>query len=452
MEALRKKTLSLLAPATVCLGLIAGTGQAQATVTCDKVAALNGSDSAAGTEAAPFRTAQRLTDSLATGQTGCFRSGTFDTQNQIKVTRPGTTLTSYPGERATLKGRMWVDSHDVTVVDLNIDGRNQTGLPSPSVTGRGNTFRGLDVTNHHTGICFTLGHPDWGRAVDTVIEDSRIHDCGNLPATNYDHGIYISAADGTIIRDNWIYDNADRGIQLYTDADDSRITRNVIDGNGSGIIFGGSPSATSDGNVVKHNLITNSRIRDNVESSYGPQDHRGQNNVVRENCIDGGAYDDGDGGIGAQVGFTAVDNLLVDPRYVDRAAKDFNLRPASPCASLLTDDPPAEEPPEEEPPVEESQVDDPQVDDPQAQITLETSDRHVAKGNQFVLTGEAPAATGVVIKRRMHGHWRTVRRRPVASGAFDATIAGRPDGRQKYRALATGLATSKRVVVKVSPR
>ena len=242
MEALRKTTLPLVATAAVGLGLIAGGGQAQATVTCSKVAAVTGSDSAAGTEAAPFRSAQKLADSLTIGEVGCLRSGTFDTQNQVKVTRPGITLTSFPGERATVKGRLWVDAHDVTVADLNIDGRNQTGLPSPSVTGSGNTFRGLDVTNHHTGICFSLGHPDWARAVDTVIEDSRIHDCGHLPATNYDHGIYVSAADGTIIRDNWIYDNADRGIQLYTDADDSRITRNVIDGNGAGIIFGGSPS------------------------------------------------------------------------------------------------------------------------------------------------------------------------------------------------------------------
>jgi parallel beta-helix repeat protein len=444
MEALRKTTLPLVATAAMGLGLIAGGGQAQATVTCSKVAAVTGSDSAAGTEAAPFRSAQKLADSLTTGQVGCLRSGTFDTQNQVKVTRPGTTLTSFPGERATVKGRLWVDAHDVTVVDLNIDGRNQTGLPSPSVTGSGNTFRGLDVTNHHTGICFSLGHPDWARAIDTVIEDSRIHDCGHLPATNFDHGIYVSAADGTIIRDNWIYDNADRGIQLYSDADDSRITRNVIDGNGSGIIFGGSPSWTSDGNVVKHNLITNSRIRDNVESSYGPQDLRGQDNVVRENCIDGGAYDDGDGGIGPQVGFTAVDNLLVDPRYVDRGGKDFNLRPASPCASLMSDEPPVDDPPVDEPP-----VDDPPVGDPPVRITLEASDRRVPKGNQFTLAGVAPEATEVAIRRRTHGHWRTIRRRPVASDGFDATVAGRPDGRQKYRAVASGLVTSKRVVVKV---
>ena len=52
----------------------------------------------------------------------------------------------------------------------------------------------------------------------------------------------------TIVRDNWIYDNTDRGIQLYPDADGSTITGNVIDSNGEGIVFAGEgriPPATT---------------------------------------------------------------------------------------------------------------------------------------------------------------------------------------------------------------
>ena len=76
-----------------------------------------------------------------------------------------------------------------------------------------------------------------------VIEGNRIHDCGELPAANHDHGIYVGNAAGRSIRDNWIYDNADRGIQLYPDADRTAITGNVIDGNGQGVIFGGERRA-----------------------------------------------------------------------------------------------------------------------------------------------------------------------------------------------------------------
>ena len=136
-----------------------------------------------------------------------------------------------------MRGRFWIaESADrVTVQGLYLDGPNGDVLPSPTINGDDVTFRGNDVTNNHHSICFSLGHPDWGRADRHAIELNRIHDCGQLPATNHDHGIYVAAATDTLIRDNWIYDNADRGIQLYPDAQRHRGSRgNVIDGNGAG--------------------------------------------------------------------------------------------------------------------------------------------------------------------------------------------------------------------------
>ena len=52
-------------------------------MSCDKVAAPSGSDSAAGTAASPYRTAQKLADSLAPGQTGCLRAGLYE--QDVKV-------------------------------------------------------------------------------------------------------------------------------------------------------------------------------------------------------------------------------------------------------------------------------------------------------------------------------------------------------------------------------
>src|SRR5437867_220631 len=70
-------------------------------------------------------------------------------------------------------------------------------LPSPTVNGDHVTFQDNDVTNRHQGICFNLGNASYGRAESDTIQRNRIHDCGQLPANNHEHGIYLSYADDT---------------------------------------------------------------------------------------------------------------------------------------------------------------------------------------------------------------------------------------------------------------
>src|SRR4029079_9905723 len=119
------------------------------------------------------------------------------------------------------------------------------------------TLRGNDITNQHTGICVILGgaFPRYGLAVDPVVEGNRIHDCGRLPRTNHDHGIYVEGTRGARITGNLIYGNADYGVHLYPDADRSLIARNVIEGNGGGVMVAGVAAGeyprayTSDDNV-----------------------------------------------------------------------------------------------------------------------------------------------------------------------------------------------------------
>jgi parallel beta-helix repeat protein len=279
--------------------------------------------------------AQRLVDSLDSGQTGCLRGGLYE--GNVKVSRPGITLTRYGTEKAIVKGRFWIaeGADGVTVQSLHLDGTNPSILPSPTINADDATFRRNDVTNNHTAICFSLGHAEWGRAERTVIEFNRIHDCGRLPATNHDHGIYLNSSTGAVIRGNWIYDNADRGIQLYPDAQNTRITGNVIDGNGQGIIFSGEGGLASSGNLVEGNVIANSKLRNNVESWYPRGNPIGQDNIVRNNCVKGGAYDDGDGGIGDQVGFKVVSTVRTRPAFSDRGAEDFRLVAGSACRGLL---------------------------------------------------------------------------------------------------------------------
>ncbi len=299
---------------------------------CSKYAAPSGSDSNAGTLAAPYKTAQKLADSVASGQVGCLRGGTY-TQD-VTVSHSSLTLTAYAGEQAKLVGRLYVraGANGVVVTGLNLDGKNSALLPSPTVNGNNDQFVGNDITNDNTEICFLVGS-SWGRAQSTVIRGNRIHNCGKLPSQNQDHGIYVSEADNTQIVDNVIYANVDRGVQLYPDAQGTVIRGNVIDGNGEGVIFSGAGSLAASGTVVEQNLITNSTIRSDVESWYPSGTPSGTNNVVRNNCMVKGA----NGTFGTTTGFTQTSNLTVtDAMYASRSAGDFRLASNSPCVSIVS--------------------------------------------------------------------------------------------------------------------
>jgi hypothetical protein len=280
---------------------------------------------------------QRLVDSLRPGQVGCLHGGTYT--DDVTVSRSRIALRSFPGERARIVGRLWFRhaAHDDLVSRLALDGRNRAGLPSPTVNGTRISFVGVDVTNRKTSICFDIGSGRWGRARGTLIARSRIHDCGRLPADNTEHGIYVAVADDTRIVGNLIYRNADRGIQLYPDAQHTLIQRNVIDSNGEGVIFSGAGGHASSNNLVERNVITNSQIRANVESWYPGGNPRGVGNVVRENCIFGGRG----GAITTHFGgFTPLANVIADPRFADPATGDYEVDATSPCALILNGAPP----------------------------------------------------------------------------------------------------------------
>ena len=94
-----------------------------------------------------------------------------------------------------------------------------------------------------------------------MIEPNRIHDCGELPPTTTTMASTWRPPTAPGSLDNWIYDNADRGVQLFPDSQRTYVARNVIDRNGQGVIF----SRASRRTLVEHNVISNSLVRWNLE-------------------------------------------------------------------------------------------------------------------------------------------------------------------------------------------
>jgi parallel beta-helix repeat protein len=309
--------------------------------TCDRYASPAGRDTWPGTLRRPFRSVNRLQSSLRPGQVACLRRGTYS--GDVTLRRGGTpgrpaVLRAHRNERVTLSGRLWVarGADDLVISRLHLDGRNDRRLPSPTVNADRVSFKRVEVTNHHTGICFVLGSREYGAADGTRIEASRIHDCGRLPTTNHDHGIYVEEASGTRIVGNWIYDNADRGIQLYPSAQGTVVTGNVITRNGSGVLMSGDHGLVSNDTRIEGNVISHSVRRFNVESYYPPGNPIGKRNRVVRNCVSGGARGAESGGVQTPPrGFDLQENVVATPAFADPRADDFRLKRSGPCRTIL---------------------------------------------------------------------------------------------------------------------
>jgi hypothetical protein len=265
--------LTLLGPAAV---LGAAASSASAAVGCDRVASPSGSDSNRGSVASPFRTVQKLVDSLDSGQTGCLKGGRYgDSSTQTDFSSPGVTITSYLGERATIDGYPHVSAAGTTLSHLSFDldnrGDSWPALCQGAVSGGAQVTYGFDieaseVTLEHSNVFVDASVPltsrgdglgvGWSNTVSgVVIRDNRIHDVGFCPVE--EHGIYIDHATGTQVSGNWIYSiPAGTGVQVWDHAHGTQISSNVIDGASSCMSIGSNTNDTT-GTTAGHNICSN---------------------------------------------------------------------------------------------------------------------------------------------------------------------------------------------------
>jgi hypothetical protein len=309
---------------------------------CDRAASVSGADSAKGTVRRPFRTVGRLVGALRPGETGCLLGGTY--VENVSISRGGRrrariTIRSAPGMRARVLGYVLIrdSANFVTLAHLDVDGHDVTPI-TVHVYGDDAVLSGLNVTNRdkrnegYTGSCILLGR--YGAPTfRPLVEKSRIHDCGS---SGHDHGIYAEFPRAAIIRDSYIYDSPGYGISMYPDAQDTFVTRNVIDGNGHGnVTFSGEDGGeeypqdfASSRNTLTRNVIANARSRYNVESFFPSLQPIG--NSVTLNCVWNAPW----GNFGYTSGYSRARNIERNPLYLDRRNKDFRLQPGSPCRGM----------------------------------------------------------------------------------------------------------------------
>ncbi|MEA2125101.1 MAG: hypothetical protein QOI80_1883, partial [Solirubrobacteraceae bacterium] len=302
---------------------------------CNLVAASGGDDRAAGTAAHPLRTPQAVVDRLRAGQTGCLRGGVYGERGDQGYIarfghggRPGRPLTlrSYPGERATLAGVVYVthDAPDVTLADLVIDdptAYDQYQELAVEINATRTTLVRDEITTHQDKTCVILGAGDAGRAVHTVIRDSVLRDCGSPSRGLLDHAIYAAHATGLRVVGNVISGTAGYGVHLYPDAQRSVVRGNVMSGNGGGVIFAGEGDSASSRNRVERNVIVGSTQRPDISGWWSGR--TGRNNVARRNCLSRAIED--------HTGFRISANRVGEVRFAD----GFRIADAGACAPIV---------------------------------------------------------------------------------------------------------------------
>jgi Right handed beta helix region len=310
--------------------------QSRSAGSCDRYAAPTGSSRGRGTRAQPYGSVRRLLRGLKRGQVGCLLAGRYRHRGVVAMRRPGTTLRPLGRAHATIDGAVWVlaGAKGARITGLTLTSHDRV-YPIPlKIQADDVSLVGNDITAARNISCVLIGSTR--KVSHTVVEFNRIRRCGR--AGKLSHLLYVTHSEGAVIRHNLLLGN--RGgwaVHLFPDADGTLVEGNVIDSNQGGVIFAGEGGDTSEGNVVRGNVITNSAPRWNIEGSWsgGPV---GEGNLAQGNCL----YSAGPGspsGIGFLNGFAQSGNVVATgPVYVDRRVGDYRLRPGSNCRAVIASD------------------------------------------------------------------------------------------------------------------
>ncbi|MGV7207281.1 choice-of-anchor Q domain-containing protein [Oxalobacteraceae bacterium A2-2] len=313
--------------------------------------ASSGSDSAAGTQAAPLKTIARAAALAKPGTTVHVAPGTYP--GGFKTTASGTASARIYYVSTTRWGARIVppasSSNDsawdnrgnyVDIVGFEIDGSARQGgtawLHGVYNGGSYDAIRNNHV--HHIATAVpcngaggsAIGVDSYYHGVKGDVIGNLVHDIG--PAgCSYVQGIYMSTSGS--VQSNVVYRVAEAGIHLWHDATDVIIANNTVVNSHTGIIVGGGDfyftSAGADNTHVVNNIVY-----DNV---YGisEQGKTGTHNTYSSNLV----YQNSSYNFSLRNGLKATATVSADPQFVAYSrtgTPDLHLRSTSPARGTGT--------------------------------------------------------------------------------------------------------------------
>jgi hypothetical protein len=328
---------------------------------CSLFASPGGSDvTGTGSLASPFQSVVKLDSALAAGQTGCLLEGTYgSTSTEHRLTKNGTstgqvTITSYPGQTATVVGWVNVEGAYTTLSHLRIDGSNtfytteRANTTCPHPVSQGLVLAGasdvLEYNDYYQSVPSLRGNGIgigwWGTPDNAVVRFNKIHDTGQCD--QYDHTIYLAHGNNVQVYDNWLWNNhGGQSFSTYPGATNTKIYDNVLDSSDSGFTIGDNGSSSVSGTAIYHNVVSNMTTLTNrdtglsmpgvlISCDFISTASTGNQVYTDDSYNNLGGISTGCSSTTAHISLSAI--TTANPQYVDPANHDYAVEPSSPLA------------------------------------------------------------------------------------------------------------------------